>query len=140
MALPKLALTKIKGLLAEVPEYETTPEFMNKKFEELLENDKYLDDEVEKRVTNDELTEFSKVVNTSISEKVKVNDEQQDINIKTENDKVKSIQVGEKIYTMPSSEYAFEINGEGDLCVNYRDGSNPPDFKINDSGELIFNI
>ena len=46
MALPKQELTKIYGLLAEVPEYETKPEFMNKKFDELLQNDKYLDEQV----------------------------------------------------------------------------------------------
>lgn len=42
IVLPNEKLTEIKGVLADVPTDETTPEFMNNKFNELLENDKYI--------------------------------------------------------------------------------------------------
>jgi hypothetical protein len=36
--------------------------------------------------------------------------------------------------------YRFEVNNDGDLLLYYQSGADPPDFMINDDGDLIANI
>ena len=44
------------------------------------------------------------------------------------------------IHTLTTGQFAFHINEESHLILNYADGDTPPKFKINEQGHLVYEI